>query len=61
MPRPSLDRFTPSKRAQAEACPACDANVYRRVVLTEVTVYFDTRLEYDGMYYYHRRHRCVAR
>lgn len=61
MPRPSLDRIEPSRRTTAEPCPACNALIYRRVVPTEVTVHFDARLEYDGMFYYHKRHRCGGR
>lgn len=45
----------------AEQCPACAALIYRQTVLTEVTIYFDVRLEYDGMYYYRRRHNCLRR
>lgn len=47
-------------RPVAEPCPACESPIYRRVVLTEITVYFDARMQYDGMYYYHRRHRCAG-
>ena len=49
------------RAAAAEPCPACSAPIYRRVVITDVTVYFDARLLYDGMYYYQRRHRCAGR
>jgi len=43
-----------------EPCIACSQLIYKRVVVTSVIVHFDTRLEYDGAYYYHRRHRCAG-
>jgi len=43
-----------------EPCLACSKLIYKRVVTTSVIVHFDTRLEYDGAYYYHRRHRCAG-
>jgi len=47
-------------KATPEPCPACERLIYKRVVMTSIIVHFDTQLQYDGAYYYHRRHRCAG-